>query len=302
MDKYNKVLSYLFQSLWAMHPEKLEAMIEIVGMHFNGLKADDEMLQALRSENEGRRQIRNQSSVAVVPIFGAIAQRMNMFMEMSGGTSTEVVGKQIDELVEDDSIASIILDIDSGGGEVAGVEALSDKIFAAREVKPIIAVADSFAASGAYWIGSAASEFVAAPGSVVGSIGVYMMHRDFSEADAKKGIKYTIVKAGANKAETDPSQPLSDTGEANLQRLVDSAYDTFTNSVARNRSVEHATVLREFGQGTVFHPDEAAARGMVDRVDTLQNVVTGQVRSIQNDLSMRADLGDMQKQIKRFDV
>ena len=281
MDKYKQILNYIFQSAWAMHIDKLDGIMAIMQAHGSGLFVDSKLVNELKAEHEQRRKVNKSDSIGIIPIFGMLAQKMNMFMEISGGTSTEMTGNMIDALVEDESIKAIILDIDSGGGEVAGVEALSDKIFQARETKPIIAVANSFAASGAYWIASAATEVVAAPGSIIGSIGVYMMHREESEKLSSEGIKYTIIKAGENKAETNPVEPLTDTAKANLQSLVDSAYGAFTASLARNRNTSVAKVLKSFGQGTVFHPEQAQERNMIDRVATLQQVLDGQAQVIE---------------------
>ena len=107
-----------------------------------------------------------------MPIYGTISHRAHMVEDISGpgGTSAEKVGRQLAELLDDPAVGSIVLDIDSPGGTIAGVPELADQIFAARGQKKIVAVANSLAASAAYWIGSAAEDFVVTPSGGAGSI------------------------------------------------------------------------------------------------------------------------------------
>ena len=149
-----------------------------------------------------------------------------------GGTSTERLGHQIDAAVNDDSIKTIILDIDSPGGSVAGVPEVADKIFKARDKKPVVAVANSMAASAAYWIGSAAQELVVIPSGMVGSIGVISAHTDVSKFEENQGFKTTLITAGKFKAEGNMFEPLGTEALESIQSVVDEYYDSFVSAVA----------------------------------------------------------------------
>ena len=87
---------------------------------------------------------------------------------------------------------------------VYGVAELADQIQSARASKPVVAIANSLAASAAYWIGCAAGEFYVTPGGEVGSIGVWQAHFDYSQAIASEGVKPTLISAGKYKVEGNP--------------------------------------------------------------------------------------------------
>ena len=166
---------------------------------------------------------------------------MNLMSDISGGVSTQMLGDDIKALAADDSVKSIVLDIDSGGGSVYGVEELVSIINEAKESKHITAVANSLAASAAYWIGLACSEFVVTPSGEVGSIGVITAHHDQSMADEAMGVDVTYITAGKYKAEGNPHQSLDEDALAALQSAVDVYYETFVNSVAKGRGVDAKT-------------------------------------------------------------
>lgn len=214
-------------------------------------------------------------SVAVLPIFGTVIPRADAFSDISGGTSLERTSARFRQALEDPSVGSILLDIDSPGGSVYGVQEFAQEIYAARGRKKVVAIADALAASAAYWIGSAAEQFVVTPSGEVGSIGVVAMHVDYSEHLKTEGVKVTYVHAGEHKVEGNQAEPLGDEARAFIQQRVDEYYEAFVGAVARNRGVTKAKVLKEFGQGRVYGADQAKAAGMVDRIAPLAEVIRG---------------------------
>lgn len=211
--------------------------------------------------------------VAVVGIYGIMTQRGGYADMSTQLASMQAIAAQIQNLAADSSCGSIVLDVDSPGGNVYGIQELADAIFEARAAKPVIAVANSMAASAAYYAASQATELYAAPGAEVGSIGVYTMHTDYSAAMAAEGIKVEIIKAGKFKAETNPYEPLSDDARAATQATVDSYYDAFVRSVARGRNVSLKAVRDGMGEGRMLLPDQAKSENMIDGVATLGQVV-----------------------------
>lgn len=211
-----------------------------------------------------------QKRIAVMPIHGFIDYRPGWMAD----TSVEVFGRWFDKLANDPGIGAIVLDVDSPGGSVAGVEEMSAQIFAARSTKrPIIAVSNTMMASAAYYIGSAADVIVASSSSVTGSIGVVAVHLDWSKALEAAGVKATVVKAGKNKAEGNPYEPLNDEARMEWQRIIDGYYAQFVGAVARNRGITAGRVERDFGQGRTMMAAQALEAGMVDRIDTLDNTL-----------------------------
>jgi signal peptide peptidase SppA len=190
-----------------------------------------------------------------------------------GSVSTQQFASALRQALADDTVSQILIDIDSPGGSVYGVSELADEITQARSQKPVVAVANSLAASAAYWIGCSASEFYVSPGGEVGSIGVWQAHFDHSQALAAEGVKPTLISAGKFKVEGNPYAPLDDDAQAFMQSRVDDYYASFTKAVARGRGVPIAQVREGMGQGRVLGADAAMAQNMVDGVATFDDVV-----------------------------
>lgn len=272
-DKYRRILSAFYGECWAILPEKLAAIAEFLELKASGAVLSDEEIEA-RVGRPRKATRRVAGNVAVLPLLGVMGQRMNMMLDMSGGTSTDIFGQWFDSAMADKSVGAVVLDIDSPGGSVFGLEALSKKIFEARGKKPIIAVANSLAASAAYYVGTAADELVMSPGALVGSVGTVAMHTDISARDEKEGFKTTLISAGEHKTEGNPFEPLTTDARGDFQAKVDMYYEQFTSDVARNRGTTKAMVKRHFGGGRVYGTTEARNRNMADREATLEQVLS----------------------------
>lgn len=266
------VLQAFMETPWAILPSKLAMLEEIVARHVSGEKLSAEEIQA-RVNGAVPPQNTKVNSVAVMRVFGTIAPRTNMLTSMSGGTTAETLGQQFADLVNDPQVSAIVLDINSPGGQVGGIEELSKKIFDARGTKPIVAVANHLMASAAYWIGTAADEIVVTPSGEVGSIGVFAAHQDISAQLEKDGIKVSLIKAGKYKAEANPYEPLTDEARSAIQENVSDIYGSFVDAVARNRGVKSAAVRNGFGEGRVVSAKQAIDLGMADRIGTLDEVI-----------------------------
>jgi signal peptide peptidase SppA len=270
--RYSKVAEAVFGDCWDIVPSKLEAIAEIIDLRVAGGVLSAEDIDA--RTGKGRAKFGAvKGSVGVLPVYGVIMQHAGMMNDISGGTSTDTLGAEFDQMMASTEIGAVVLDVDSPGGSVYGLEELSDKIYAARGTKPIIAVANSMAASAAYYIASAADEIVATPGGEVGSIGTVAIHTDVSAADEQEGIKRTILKQGKYKTDGNPYEPLSDDARGTLQASIDRYYNLFVNAVARNRGTTPLQVKRGYGEGKLVGAQEGLELGMVDRIGTLEEVV-----------------------------
>lgn len=272
MKRYEHILQAVCSSPWAILESKLAQIYSFLLTKHGEIDAGV-FDNGSPFEAKARPAASVKGNVAVMPLFGVLAQRMDMMDEISGGTSTEKFTKQFQAAVADPSIKAIVLNVDSPGGSVYGTQELAEVIFEARAQKHIVAIANSCAASAAYWIASAADEFVVTPGGEVGSIGVITIHEDWSGAMEKAGVKPTLIRAGKFKYEGSYYEPLSDEAKAAIQEKVDVYYDAFVGTVARNRGVSVKEVKNGFGQGRMMTADAAKAAGMVDRIDTLDGVL-----------------------------
>lgn len=221
-----------------------------------------------------------ENGVAYIPVFGSLVHRAMGMDALSGLTSYQALEAQITAAVESDQVRSILLDVDSPGGEVNGVFDLVDQIYEARREKPITALVNEVAYSAGYAIASAADQIIVPRTGGVGSIGVIATHVDQSTMNEKEGLTVTHVYAGAHKADLSPHSPLSDDALARLQAEVDKTYELFIETAARNRGMT-TQAIRETEAG-MFTGADGVKAGLADSVgrasSTIQNLISNQKR------------------------
>ncbi|HYI66373.1 MAG TPA: S49 family peptidase [Candidatus Limnocylindrales bacterium] len=211
---------------------------------------------------------------AVLPIHGVLLPRVGAMERMSGATAVPDLHAAFESAVRDEAVEAIILDVDSPGGMVDQIPEFGATIFKARGSKPITAVADTMAASAAYWLASQADEVSASPSAVVGSVGAFMHHESWAKFWADMGVEHTLVTYGENKAGGNSFEPLGDHEREQMQSLVDYVGKQFDAAVAQGRAMSTADVREKFGQGDVFPAEPAKRIGMVDRIETLGETIT----------------------------
>lgn len=277
--KFSNVISHLDGSIWAIEPNKLKAIVNVINVRLSGGKIPEEDVQeAAQSRRPVTRQIKG-GRVAVLPVFGTLIQRAGFMEQMSGATDPADISAQFDAFMKDEEVGAIVLQVDSPGGVVFGIQELADKIYNARDKKRIVGVADGYAASAAYKILSAASEVYVSPSSLTGSIGVYQMHIDVSKFEEKEGVKTTLVSAGKYKVEGNPFEPLGEEAAAAIQSEVNVYYDKFVSTVARNRGVSAKEVRNGFGEGRVLTAEKAVSEGLANKVASFEEVISSLVGS-----------------------
>ncbi len=271
--KYKQIIKAFYSEPWAIQPEKFDDMREFLTAKRNGVMWSADEIQARIGDRPTARATEPGSAVAVLDLFGVMSQRMSMMQSISGGMSTEMVGKAFDAAVADDAVKHIVLNIDSPGGSVFGTGELFNKIYAARGIKPITSVINSTAASGAFWVSVAADEVVITPGGWQGSHGVLWEHHDTSAADEQDGVTRTFITAGEYKGEG-RGGPLTDDERNGRQQLVDKMFAKFTAGLAAGRGVPAETVLADFGRGRMLLAEDAVKANMADRIGTLDQVLS----------------------------
>jgi signal peptide peptidase SppA len=307
-----KILSAVTSTDWAIEESKFAQIHEFLSRAYAGeVLAEDEVAEVVEGAH-GRQQSEeiammlpdgrsrgNQpptfGGVRVLSIYGTIANRMDMFMAFSGGTSTIRVENEIAEALRDDEVKSILIDVDSPGGITLGTAELATMIFEAREKKPIYVIARGLMASAAYWIGSAATKVYATESSLVGSIGVIQMHVDRSKQNEEAGLTVSVLRIPESKADMQPVEPLSEKAKANAMARLSSMYQQFVLAVARNRNVDASTVEADFGGGRVMLAAQAAKIGMIDGVRTFSSVLS-ELQSTQQ--TQRKETFSMNAQVK----
>jgi signal peptide peptidase SppA len=278
--RYRHVIQTVSERPWAIMPATLAVIVDLLSYRARGHRLTqaevDERISDGRQAAAARRQTnQTQGSVAVLPLFGVIAPRASMVQGVSGpaGTGVDQFTQMFRQALADPSVGSILIEVDSPGGRVDLVPELADEIRKSRGQKPIVAIANSRAASAAYWIASQCDELVVTPSGEVGSIGVYCAHEDLSGALEQEGVKVTLISAGKFKTEGNPFEPLSEEALAAFQSDVDQIYLSFLGAVAKGRGVTVDEVRASFGQGRMVQARDAVKAGMADRVATFDETV-----------------------------
>jgi signal peptide peptidase SppA len=210
------------------------------------------------------------AGIAVVPVLGPLVARGDWLTELFGASVYGAVGEAVEVALADPSVRGVVMEIDSPGGEVAGMFDLADRLTSLRGStgKPLWAVASESATSAAYAIASAAERIYVTRTGEVGSIGVVAAHVDQSGADAKAGLAWTFIHAGARKLDGNPHEPLSDPARAAIQADVDALYGELVGLVARNRNLAPEAVRGT--EAAIYRGRAGIAMGLADRIGTVE--------------------------------
>ncbi len=262
----------IFNTPLMIRPEKLNAILSILGPRL-GLQLDSipPVTVELDPPDDDQTSSGLINGVAVIPIYGTLVKRSTGMDAISGMTSYQDIRSQIEIAMADPQCKALLFDIDSPGGESAGMFELSDYIYSLRGEKPMVSVSNDSMYSAAIGIGSAADECYITSVGGAGSIGVYMLHTDQSEFDEMRGVKYTYIKSGAHKTEGNPHEPLSDAALASAQAEVDRQRDMFVDLVARNRGMASQKVFDTEAQ--CYYGPDAVNMGLCNHVGSLDQAM-----------------------------
>lgn len=248
---------------WAMSRDYLAGLLEAVrSPQFEALVAREG--KAMRGSK-----LTNHNGRAVIDVRGPLFRYDSFWTWLLGGTSVKETALNLHAALDDPGVHSIVLSVNSPGGQVDGINELADMIRKANATKPVTAYVGGQAASAAYWLAASAGKIVADETALLGSIGVLATVMDDSKAYEKHGVKrYEIVSTQSPLKRTDPS---TDEGRAQVQTMVDSLAAIFIDKVASFRGVTADRVTADFGQGGVKGARAAVEVGMADALGSLED-------------------------------
>jgi signal peptide peptidase SppA len=213
-------------------------------------------------------------SVASVSIRGKLITQSSWMSRLFGMTGYDEVQNAVSAAAQEPGIDNILLDIDSPGGSVNGVAETASIIRMIDDnVMPVSAFTSGQMASAAYWLGSSAREIHATEMSSIGSVGVIAVHQEMSKRMKKEGIKPTVFTAGKYKGVGNPYEPLSASDKEYIQTKVDASYGFFVRAIADNRGLTADYVKEKIADGSDFFGAEAVGVGLIDRINSFQDVV-----------------------------
>jgi len=248
---------------WAITPSALRGLISIVLNNQASNFIDDEN----DNDNEDILKDYNEYGFAEISVTGPIMRYPGIFSRLFGGTSVEGIMNALDIAGAKDDIRGVMLNINSPGGMVDGINELAGKIWDFK--KPVVAYVGGEANSAAYWLASAADSIVVNDTAAVGSIGVYTSYLDSRSAMKEAGYdQYDIVASQSPRKVPDPAL---DEGRAQIQAHIDKLAEIFINTVAENRGTTIDDVTGNYGQGDTVIGHEAVSRGMADETGNYED-------------------------------
>ncbi|MDC9607046.1 S49 family peptidase [Xenorhabdus griffiniae] len=260
----------LFNVPLAIHPRKAEVVMAALTDRFGitqiqaGMDWDDEGDSFSRRRRDTGYDVLE--GIAVIPVQGTLVQKLGTLRPYSGMTGYDGIRQSFLTALNDPDVNGICLDIDSPGGEVAGCFDLVDLIYQSRGEKPIHAILTENAYSAAYAIASAADKITVPRTGGMGSVGVIVIHCDWSQKIKQDGLTVTIITYGDRKAESNPYVKLSTEAQQAIQSDVDTMGKLFVSTVARNRGMTEKTIRDT--QAACYLAAEGVQLGLADVVAT----------------------------------
>lgn len=260
LNIYNRMTS----APWLITSDALQTIISVANRENESPQA---VAARLGRELDNTYSVEMRGSTAVIPVNGPLFRHANLFTAISGATSYDLLARDFQAALDNPSVETVLLNIDSPGGDVNGLSELANMVYQARGQKKVVAYIGGTGASAAYWFASAADEIVLSDTAMVGSIGVvFTLQRRKVE-----GVEtFEIVSNQSPKKRPDVA---TDEGRGQLQRWADELADIFIETVARNRGVSVDKVLADFGQGDMMIGQKAVDAGMADRVGSFEGVI-----------------------------
>lgn len=258
-----KAPEYILSRPWAMLPDRVESMLAVAERTIDV----EAVMAKLGKPLENTQDVQIRGNVAVIPVNGIISRYADMFTMICGGTTVEHLSRDIRTALDNEDIHAIILEIDSPGGQAAGIGELAAQIREGTKTKPIVSYVSNLGASAGYWIASAGSEIVASPSAILGSVGVvWPMSRTTSDG---RTIEFVSSQSPNKRLSTETPE-----GRAKYQELVDAMADVFVSAVAENREITPEKVISDFGAGGLKVGQAAVDAGMADRLGSLEQLIS----------------------------
>lgn len=212
-------------------------------------------------------------NVAVLNVSGPLVAGDSWFNLMFGLVSYNTISGGLQRALDDHSVSDIVLSLSTSGGDVNGLEGVSENIRVVREYKPIISHTGSSALSAGYWLFSTGSKGYATSMSQVGSVGVISTFTSFARRLKDNGIDVSVFRAGKYKALANPAEPLSAEAAQGIQDKTDKFYQFFLEKIHAERPALKIENKEEWAEGKTFFAQEALSMKMVDGIMSMNQLV-----------------------------
>ena len=214
--------------------------------------------------------------IAVLPVTGVISDQAGGggLLGGGGGATPDALRSQLDQAADDSSVEAVVLEVNSPGGAVVASDQMHQLILDFKEEsdKPVVVSMEDTAASGGYYIATAADRIVANTATITGSIGVILSFLNFSEAAEKYGVEQVAITSGEFKNAASQFKELSPEERQILNSVVEDSYSQFVDVIVEGRDLPEDQV-RELADGRIYSGLQAEEVGLVDETGNLSQAV-----------------------------
>lgn len=232
--------------------------------------AQSSMAYHEKSDNYASKPFHFSDGVAVIPVSGALMHRLGYAGNYYTGYDA-IVG-MFDSANADPDVKGILMVINSPGGTVAGCFDACDHIFESKGVKPLWAIYDDMACSGAMCIASAADRRLTTQTAIVGSIGVVQIHASYEGMLNESGMEITLIYSGSHKVDGNPYKNLPDEVYQEFKNECDGLKMQFAEKVSRNIGIGIQQVIDT--EAKTYTGEDAVSVGLADEVVNSHNILT----------------------------
>jgi len=211
--------------------------------------------------------------IAVIHVEGVITGGRSQGGLWGDGGGTDSLIRQIQSAREDKEVRAVVIRINSPGGSAPASQEIGEEIKKLRATgKAVVASMGDIAASGGYWIAAMCDKIYANPGTITGSIGIYIPYANWQELFKKIGVYGEKIKSGPHKDMLSPERAMTDQERAIVQAMVDDLYEQFVAVVADGRKME-PTRVRQLADGRIYTGRQAHKLGLVDEMGSMEEAV-----------------------------
>lgn len=277
MKNLSHIISKVYGKPWIIQPSIHNSITTQLNNILSGKTALPDFETTINTNEE----VIIHPKLAIIEVDGVIGKHLDMLETMCGGVDIDDIAAQLIAARDNEEIKVVVLMFNTPGGTVTGIPELAQLIDEVSQVKTVIGYTDTLCASAGMWLASQCTEFFASPSSEVGSIGVYCMYLDESQALALAGIKVNVISAGKYKITGASFQPLTEDERTMLQNDVDETYNEFKAAVTSKLKVKNEDM-----QGQVFSGVTSYNKGLVTGIiNSKSDLLTLLVDKLNNNIN-----------------
>lgn len=262
----------------------IDQVKDILRSNCNLVNKDDKLSFASISDvaNSAKSEEGKGEQIAVYYACGEIVQSASTGLDQEVQIVGEKVVKDLQALRTDPKVKAVVIRVNSPGGSAYASEQIWREVTLLKKEKPVIISMGDAAASGGYYISCASDRIFADPTTITGSIGIFGMVPNVSNLLTKKiGLKFDIVKTNEMADMGTMSRPFNAAERAQLQKMIEQGYDTFTKRVADGRGMSQDSV-KLIAEGRVWTGEQGLKIGLVDELGNLDDAIAYAAKMIES--------------------